>query len=114
METNTTFWLKNNTTVSPSFTDRLRILFGRKIHVSIEISVDREVNVIETKAKGSIETFFPPFITKNTQKVQMANIPFKCPYQKFACTEYDSSSATLMVECKNCPNYNNGIVASKF
>lgn len=41
-------------------------------------------------------------------------IPFKCPYQKFECSEYDSGSATLLTSCKDCKNYNKGITVSKF
>jgi hypothetical protein len=41
-------------------------------------------------------------------------IYFKCPYIKSECTEYDSGSATLFTDCRDCIHYDKGIVASKF
>jgi len=41
-------------------------------------------------------------------------IYFKCPYMKSECTEYDSGSATLLTNCKDCANYDKGIIVSKF
>ena len=41
-------------------------------------------------------------------------IYFKCPYMKSECTEYDSGSATLLTDCKDCQHYDKGIRASKF
>lgn len=34
----------------------------------------------------------------------------KCPYQKVKCTIPEDSH----LNCKDCPNYNNGIIVSKF
>jgi hypothetical protein len=44
----------------------------------------------------------------------VSNSSIICPYQKFECSEYDSGSAKLLTSCKDCVNYNKGIVVSKF
>lgn len=64
---------------------------------------------ILTNLRNALKRFLRKHIVSNRSIIY-----FKCPYQKFECSEYDSGSATLLTSCKDCKNYNQGIVVSKF
>ena len=51
------FSIYNNTYTKFGFVDRIRILFGKEISISLDIKVDQEVNVISSNAKTSVEHF---------------------------------------------------------
>lgn len=66
------------------------------------------------KKLTNIKTMLPRWILNIFINDKNPTIHFKCPYMKNECTEYDSGSATLLIDCKDCKHYDKGIVSSKF
>ncbi len=52
---------------------------------------------------------FEKLYYNKSKRLKLLKCPPKCPYTKDKCTEYNN-----VIDCKDCKNYNNGIVASKF
>jgi len=59
------FGLSNRTTIGLGLMDRIRVLFGKEIRVNIDIDVNKEVTVVNTSAKTTVEPFFKPKPSKN-------------------------------------------------
>jgi hypothetical protein len=59
------FGLSNRTIIGLGFLDKIRVLFGKKIRVNIDIDVDKEVTVVSTSAKTTVEPFLKPKPRKN-------------------------------------------------
>ena len=57
-----TFKIFNNTRVIFGFMDRIRILFGKQVTISVTIHADREVEVLnkETEHSITVKPFFKP------------------------------------------------------
>jgi len=61
METNAenkSHFLRNTTRIRLGFMDRIRALFGNEIRVTVNIELDKEVNVLKSDAKTVVQSFF--------------------------------------------------------
>lgn len=67
------FTLYSNTKIGFSFIDRVRILFGKETTVALEIQVDKEVEVISSKAR----TIVAPIIEKKSKQYS-DHVSFDC------------------------------------
>ena len=59
------FSIFNRTYIGLSFMDRIRVLFGKEIRLNIDIEVCKEVTVLKTESKVTIQPFFKPKPNKN-------------------------------------------------
>lgn len=59
------FGISNRTYIGLGFLDRIRVLFGKEICVNIDFEVDKEVNILKTEAKTTIQPFFKLKPNKN-------------------------------------------------
>lgn len=59
------FGISNRTTIGLGFIDRIRVLFGKEIRINIDIDVDKEVTVVNTYARTTVQPFLKPKPRKN-------------------------------------------------
>lgn len=73
-----TFKIFNNTTVIFGCMDRLRILFGKEVKISITIHAEKEVKIFSTITEHSV--YVQPFI--KPKLIQMQNTLTPNEYEK--------------------------------
>ena len=61
----TLFGIYNNTRIVLGFIDRIRALFGKEMRVDIDITISKEVAVLNTEVKTTVAPFFKPKPNKN-------------------------------------------------
>lgn len=62
------FGIHNNTEIGLSIPNRIRVLFGKSILVSIDITLDKEVSILDTESK----VFVSPFLKRKPSKTDFA------------------------------------------
>ena len=66
-----TFKIYNNTKVTFGFMDRLRILFGKEVKVSVTIHAEKEVEVFGKMTEHSV--YVTPFTKQKSIQMQSPN-----------------------------------------
>ena len=64
-----TFKIYNNTKMTFGYMDRLRILFGKEVKVSVTIHAEKEVEVFGKMTEHSV--YVTPFIKPKPKSIQM-------------------------------------------
>jgi hypothetical protein len=63
----------NRTRIGLGYMDRIRVVFGKEIRVDVEIDVDKEIVVLKTTAKTTVQPLFQPKPSKHDLVMKLSD-----------------------------------------